>query len=381
MSNDLNSNRETGEDTQEVRESFASAFDRSADPLAEYSSVFDDLPDPFEYYVETALQNREAITCEVTIENYCRDYEQWHAHMESTGRHPACPNPEHVRSFIESQREDHDNTKRTILEKLSHLSQAYRFWQEDAAFPHPADYNPFSLGRKMTDLGPDSVKDVHDLSLCDLQEVFADVENIRRRAAIGLQLKLGLRAGGVCNIKLQDFHITHREVQDHYTELGSHDALGEYSDVIYVPHDRDGTKSSNPRLLPIDEELRWLLFRHLLIRPQVEEPWLFLSDKTYSQLTPSTVNRFWQDEFHPEYAETEEKRAVSSHYGRHWFTSYWRLTAGMDREHIQYMRGDRVEPLDNFPDTIDDYLHPNYDHIEQEYREKVFTLDVPMRHH
>jgi integrase/recombinase XerD len=53
----------------------------------------------------------------------------------------------------------------------------------------------------------------------------------------------------------------------------------------------------------------------------------------------------------------------------------------MEREHVQYMRGDRVQPLDDFPDPIDDYLHPNYENIEQTYREKIYKLDLPMRHY
>jgi len=184
----------------------------------------------------------------------------------------------------------------------------------------------------------------------------------------------------VCNLCLSEIHLSHYEIQQFYSDLGTHPALEDYSDVIYIPHTRDGNKSSNPRLLPIDDELRWLLLRHLLTRPQVDEPWVFLSNRTFTKLTPQGVNREWKAAFHPKYAETDECTAITSHFGRHWFSSYWRLVEQLEREHVQYMRGDRVQPLDDFPDAIDDYLHPNYELIEDNYRQNIFKLNISLNH-
>ena len=77
-----------------------------------------------------------------------------------------------------------------------------------------------------------------------------------------------------------------------------------------------------------------------------------------------------------QYAETEQTRAITSHFGRHWFSSYLRLEAEFTREHVQYMRADRIEPLDEFAEAIDDYLHPHYEHIESEYRNDIFKLSL-----
>jgi len=44
------------------------------------------------------------------------------------------------------------------------------------------------------------------------------------------------------------------------------------------------------------------------------------------------------------------------------------------------MRGDRVQPLDDFPDAIDDYLHPNYELIEDNYRQNIFKLNISLNH-
>lgn len=64
---------------------------------------------------------------------------------------------------------------------------------------------------------------------------------------------------------------------------------------------------------------------YLLIRPDNEEQWLFLSRTSHSQVDDEAVNLACKDAFHPEYGETDTHRAVTSHYGRHRFTTYWRV--------------------------------------------------------
>lgn len=375
MSSDEDSIDKEHSSPADLREQFADAFDRPVDPLIEFSDTFQRLPDPFEYFMERVVTNRERIEDEGTYENYRRTYRQWRNHMASTNRHPACPNVEHVKSFIEWRRDIHGNARDTIAIKLSHLNQAYEHWQRESVFPHPDDYNPFEIAREETSLGSTSSKPFPNLSLDELRGVFDDIDNIRARALIGLQLKHGLRAGEVANLQIQDIHLSHSGLQEAYPELGAHDALGDYTDVLYVSPDRDGNKSNAPRLLPIDDELRWLLIRHLMTRPQSGEPQVFLSTVTYSKLEHSGINIPWENAFHPEYAETEETKRITSHFGRHWFSSYWRLEAGMQREHLQYMRGDRIEPIDSFADAVDDYLHPNYEHIESMVRSQIFGLN------
>lgn len=49
----------------------------------------------------------------------------------------------------------------------------------------------------------------------------------------------------------------------------------------------------------------------------------------------------------------------------------------MEREHVQYIRGGRNAPLGKFSDTVDEYLHPNYEHVRNEYRNSVFKLNLP----
>lgn len=369
-------------DADEAREEYAAAFDTEMDPLAELSPIFHGLPDPFDYFIENSVRSRDTISDPDTYGSYERTYRQWRGFIRDTtdNRHPACPRKEHVKKFIWWQREIHGNTRRTIKGKLNRLSSAYEYWQENSVMPHPPEWNPFEIARKEVSLGENNEKKYYDLSIQDLRSEFSRITNIRRRGIIGTGLKQGLRAGEICNLMIPEIDISHHELQQHYPDMGTHPAIGDHRDVIYVPSDRDGNKSSNPRILPIDDELRFILIRHLIERPQVDEPWVFLSKRTFTKMTSQSVNEEWKKEFHPKYAETEERDPITSHYGRHWFSSYWRLNYGMDREHIQYMRGDRVQPLDEFPDAIDDYLHPKYELIESTYRENIFKLNIQLRH-
>jgi integrase/recombinase XerD len=361
---------------------YAAAFGTDTDRLGPYSQEFHDLPDPFDYFIEKVLKNQDSISDETTYESYHRTYRQWRELMAATSdsRHPACPRKEHVKTFIRWQRDVHGNTRRTIKGKLRRLSKAYEYWQETELLPHPEDWNPFTLAKKEASLGENPDKEYHTLTLAEFRSEFSTITNIRRRAIVGTQSKEGIRAGEISNLKISEIHISHHDLQQCYPEMGTHPAIGEHQDVLYIPPERDGNKSSNPRLLPIDDELRFLLIRHLLSRPQVDEPWVFLSKRSFTQITPQGVNSVWKDEFHPKYAETDEHAAITSHFGRHWFSSFWRVEQGMDRELVQYMRGDRVQPIENFPDAIDDYLHPKYESIASTYRDNIFKFNIQLRH-
>lgn len=87
------------------------------------------------------------------------------------------------------------------------------------------------------------------------------------------------------------------------------------------------------------------------------------------------MNRAWKQAFHPEYAETDDYRPVTSHYGRHYFATYFRKDEQVSRELIQYMRGDVVggNALGDRA-AIDNYLHAYYEDIEGMYRSKIYKL-------
>ena len=195
------------------------------------------------------------------------------------------------------------------------------------------------------------------------------------------QLKLGMRSGEIANMQLQDVNINHESLREDYPELGTHPRVENRPNSIYIPPSiteggRDGNKSKKPRVLPLDDEMRRVLVDYLLIRPLGSEaretrlPWVFLSDSDNVKLKSEHAGRIWKKELPEEYEETEKQRKIRSHFGRHYFSTFWRNKQGLQRELVQYMRGDVV----GNDDSIDFYLHTYYEDIEETYRKNVYRL-------
>jgi len=369
----------TEDDVKSQRRELAAAFEQPIDPLDDAAAVLDNADaDPFQIYIEEVLEAKDLATS--TRRHFEMLFEEWQWFMRDQGRHPACPTPKHVESYIEWQTAPEDeggkgNVNRTVKEKLRKLNQAYRYWQDDPAFPHPPGYNPFYLTRDRVPLPVKKEKEHRRIPIPELREMVQSVTSLRERAIVVLQLKLGLRAGEVANIKLQDIRATDLEATTHFDQCGTHDRLEEYEDVIYIPskNEREGNKSSRPRLLPLDEEIQALLDRYLFVRPDNGEPWLFLSLKSHSKITNKAPNKVWKGAFHPQYAETDEHRSVTSHYGRHRFTTYWRVEEDVNRQLVKYMRGDRTGAYRN-DRGMNAYLHAYYEDIESLYRNRIFAI-------
>ena len=358
------------------RQTLADAFDREIDPLAEHGPTFEEVGiDVFALFIEDVLKPQNLAP--KTIRGYERTIKEWCTFMDTESRHPACPNEVHVKRFVRRELDEKGNTARTAKKKLWELNNIYTYWQTGAEFPHPVDYNPFQIAKKKLALSTERVKEPPRIPITTLREIIQGVTHVRDRAFIVTQLKLGLRATEMANLTLAEISLTNREVERHYGELGSAPQLADYENAVYIPHDRAGNKSKRPRVLPIDDELRRLWINYLLIRPDNGEPWVFLSKTNHAQVDDEAINIAWKRAFHPAYEETPQHRAVTSHYGRHRFTTYWRVEQDVNRELIKYMRGDTsaggvTDPVGG----IDHYIHSYYEDIEPLYRERIFKLGV-----
>jgi integrase/recombinase XerD len=366
------------EEPSEARVSIAEAFGTEVDPLSEYGEVFRELSvDPFGVFLEETLRERDPAID--TIEAYERLIQQWRAYMDQTGRHPACPNEAHVRGFVKHCIDSRGNQPGTTRTKLRRLSAIIRAWQLDPVFPHEQGYHPFVRILETSDLSREQPKEPPRLSVGELRRVIGDVTHLRDRLVIGLQLKLGLRASELVNLRLGDIAIEESELTRTYPSLGSHHALEGRGDAVYIGsrYERDGNKSHRPRLLPLDDELRELLRWYLLVRPTAETNRLVLTKSTHNPINGEDVSRIWQAAFRPAYDETETHRAVTSHFGRHRFTTHWRVSEDLPRPLVKYMRGDTTAD-DQFiaTDAIDVYVHTYYDDIATVYRERIFQLNL-----
>lgn len=366
-------NEEKKRSTKAQREAIADACGLSVDPLSKYANALASTDvDPFELFVSDVLSKRSIAPA--TRSHFRSVFSQWEQHMATMNRHPACPNEEHVTRFIEHEIEHRENAPVTVKEKLRKLVQVYEYWQMDPCFPHPEGYNPFTLARSKYSFEAPDQKKPPRIPVTELREFLSTVPMIRDRSIISLQLKLGLRATELCNITLGEISSDTPDIQRYYTQMGAHPLLRNRPNAVYIPHDRAGNKSGNPRVLPLDTEMQELLARWLRIRPDNGQPWLFLTQRG-NQLRKKRINGLWKECFHPEYAESETRRPVTSHYGRHRFTTYWRVERGLERPLIKYMRGDRPDSRSvKDRDGIDEYIHTYYEDIEHTYRKHIYTL-------
>lgn len=367
-------------DTEQLRTELAEGFDSDVDPLETHESTFQEVAaDPFELFVSDVL--RGSATSERTITQYQIAFRQWRTYMDEVGRHPACPNTTHVRSFARWLQVERDNgAVATIRQKLHKLARAFRFWQRDPTLPHTEQYNPVALAREQIDwetFDDTTGKSPPPISRRELQDRIGGITDIRKQVQLVTQLKLGLRVGEICNVQLQDVNLADEELYEYYPALGSHDRISDCPNAIYVPskHERDGNKSTVPRILPLDEELQSILRRYLRVRPTWVDDWLFLSCGD-GPVDTKGVNRTWKEAFHPEFAETAENRAVTSHFGRHYFTTYWRKERDLPRELVQYMRGDVVGDPAADESAMHHYLHTYYEDVEVVYRREIYSVGV-----
>lgn len=402
-----------------ARAALAAAFETDRDPLATYAATFTALAgdsdsgdnrvetgdwmserlrptdsddtadtdggvDPFALFITEVLDRRDPAAS--TRRGYRRAIDQWCTYMKMVDRHPACPNAAHVRGFATHRQRVHGNQPRTVMTKLHRLQRIFRYWQDDPAFPHSKAFDPFALALPGLNLEQSSRPDFPWLSLETLRARVAAITHVRARALVVLQLKLGLRATEVCNLRVGDLNLTDPECQRWYPNLASHSSVADRPDAVYIAtkFDRPGNKSARPRVLPVDDELQRVLRDWLLVRPQNGTPWLFLTQHTQTQLDAASVNRAWTDAFHPQFAGSETRRAITSHYGRHRFTTFWRVNQELSRELVQYMRGDILgewTPADSDGSqrglaAIDDYLHAYYEDIATVYRERMYKLEM-----
>lgn len=308
--------------------------------------------------------------------------------MEHQDRHPACPNEHHVREFVPWLLEGkhsggRSNSDGTVETKLENLSRIWRFWQDEPALPEAYNqFNPFELTLGRAGLSRELPPDPPYLPLSNVRDAVHSLTHIRDRATTVIQLKLGLRAGEVVNIRLEDLALG-GEIADHYPELGTNPHIADYENAIYIPprddddlpwDGRPGNKSRRPRIMPLDDELRRTFRRVLLIRPNNPDGWVFLTKRTHSQIEPMYVNEAMKPAFKP-YNGDERHRDITSHYGRHYFSTFWR-NKDVNAEYIKYMRGDATSDEVDSRDTLATYIHTYYEDIQDLYVNNIFKLRV-----
>ena len=367
-------------DNHDKHEAIADRFGRTTDPLAEYDADFramehEDGVDPFELFLDEQVRNRDH--SDDYIKNRERHVRQFRDFMsEHYDRHPACASTRHAMEWARPFLDD-GCTKGTVAKKLSTLQLAYTYFGNEPNFPHKTDFNPFGSAKGKIDLSKEAPEDPRPIPMSELRDVIQnDIRHIRDRALIVTGFKTLLRASEVCNIKISEIHIANSELQDHYPEMGTHPALDGRPNALYVPHDRERNKRDRPTIIPLDDELRRVLLQYLLVRSDNGEPWLFLSKTKGLKMDHTNVNDRWKEYFRPRYGPTDRFRGVSSHYGRHFGTTWFKIEQDWPRDLVKYLRGDIQSggEIRSTRDAIDSYIHTYYEDIEDRYRREIFKF-------
>ena len=371
-------------DNHDKHEAIANRFGRTTDPYEKYDAEFwemqeSDGVDPFDLFLDDRVYSQDY--AKVTVSTYERRVTQWVEFMnDGYDRHPACPSTRHATEFARFELDDKGNAPDTVERKLEHLARIFYYFAESASFPHGKDYNPFKEALGKIDLSSPDPKDPRPISLRELRTVMQEeVTNIRDRAIIMCGFKLGLRASEVSNIKLREVHVANEAVIDHYDHMGEAAPLEGRPNAVYIPHDRERNKSERPRVLPLDDELRRVLRQWLLIRPDNGEPWLFTSKSNGLKIDHTNINDIWKKYFRPKYGPTNRFRGVSSHYGRHFFTTYFEQEKEWKGTLVDYMRGDKAGSTNEVGTrrtAIESYVHTFYEDVETRYRREVFRFRV-----
>lgn len=356
------------------RHEIAAAFGNELDPLAEYDQTFREADaDPFKAYIENRLDKKSR--SERTYDNYRNAIELWKEYMAEQGRHPACPSKEHTDGFVDYLLFERENKPSSIDTKLKNLRAIYHYWQDDPAFPHDTDFNPWSEAKdRVNELKKDSSNGAEYPRMTEdqLREKVSGIKHVRDRLVVAMLFKFGLRAGELANVRLSDIHISNEEVRDHYDEMATVSHLDGRENALYIPSDRTGNKSERPRVLPIDEEMQQLLTKSLLTRPDNGEKELILSDTRHEKMTNGGVNGIIKEYF-AEYDEMDQYDDITSKFGRHIFSTHWKVRQNISREKVKYMRGDGSGELQGY-EGIDHYLHTYYEDIEPVYRQQIYRI-------
>lgn len=145
----------------------------------------------------------------------------------------------------------------------------------------------------------------------ELREILNSVTDIRELLPIAIQSKLGLRVGQLHNIQLRDVNLQQPELKRQYPSVGTHEQIRDRPNVVYIAQndEPDGDKSAVPRILPLDDELKWAFARYLRIRPTWVETWFFLSKEDGS----STHKRSVEPGKIPSIRSTSNRMHIGSH--------------------------------------------------------------------
>lgn len=385
----------------------AETMGEELDPLAgakhdEFASIDVDW---FDRYLEKHLPRRgKAKTWEARHADVFGEWKEFMA-REHPQREPSLPNHYHVEDWIDELVERMKGE--TARSYVNIIQTVYQRYAEESAFPHLKEYDPFEVAKSnsegiLGDRQDNKPREWPQLDLDDVREVVHSIKHVGERAATVFGLKSGVRPGELANVRIEEIHLSHPDVLDHYDGSGGqgHGAMGSHpqladrgrTDAVFIetkhnrPADPDsnrpGNKRKRPSVIPLDLETQQALIDWLLIRPDAGSPYVFVTQKG-GQMKPSSLQNVWRKHWWPEYEvasddpRADSVRSITPHYQRHWMTTWCRTHARMGEPWVQYLRGDsQSSELGTSREAIHRYINTYYEDVEEAYREDIFKLGL-----
>ena len=267
----------------------------------------------------------------------------------------------------------------TVATYASYVNRFFRYMVEVGEF----SANPMSL---VIEQMPESIEADpvrRDIALPDMRVFVAECRHPLTKALVITLLKTGMRVGELCNLDIRDISCEWPLSKDYPPYRA---ALEGRQEAIYVDSsislgdevNGETRTASNKRqrttIIPMDEELIYVLTQWLAIRPDVHSPaeplFVDTGDSWGERLTPEDVRyrlRCKTTPFGWHQSGADASENVTPHYFRHFFTTYLRDRTG-DRGIVKYLRGDVAD------DVIDTYTHNWGDRVEERYRENIYSL-------
>ena len=268
----------------------------------------------------------------------------------------------------------------TVATYASYLHRFYAYMTQVGVF----DANPMTVVMEEMNERIETDPTRREISVTEMRSFVDSIGHPLDRALVVTLLKTGMRVGELCNLDLQDCHLTHEAMGEFPANprvqiAGRRESLyiseqPTYGEVENGEQRTASNKRKRATVVPVDDELKQTLVRWLAIRPDPvsnSQP-LFVNtrERWGERLTPKDVRYIVEQHardagwYRTGGGATEN---VTPHYFRHFFTTHLRDATG-DRGIVKYLRGDVAD------DIIDTYTHNWGDRVREVYEANIYTL-------
>lgn len=343
-----------------------------------------DPDDPIDEYIEelrgSGLGKNTVDNYEFALNKHLRPY------LEEQGLKAGEMTRNECRELLNQMTADPNILGKSAERYAGKMRKFYGYYNSRGTF----EVNPMELAMENFDFGEDAEKFKREISIPEMREFVRQLDHPHVLTVIMLLVKTGIRAGELCNIDLRDVHLDDARVKHLFPPLRPE--IRDRPDSIYIERHADmqagqmangeyrenSNKRKRSTIIPIDDELKKVLVLWMAIRPESDDPGQpfvnrvsphrgadmgerLTTDNVFELVRGAAEDWGWWD------SENTSAMNVSSHYFRHFFTTYMRERTG-DSVFVQFIRGDTGN------EAIDDYTHNWGNKVRTVYSKYIYKL-------